>query len=467
MHKEWTRREVLKAVGALAAVPVLDGRAAALPRIGILGGGMAGVSLAWLLDGHYDVTLLEAATTIGGNVRGVDVELDGHQFVVDIGAQFFHPGPYPFYTALLASLGLYPPVAASPASAHSFPASITIAAQGTPQPRFVSPILPDRTWPLFASWNGPGVSAFAACFAAARLREQLNASWSLTLGDWLPALGLSRAQWEGILLPWAASLFSGSIEQARTLSARAAMIFAAKALPANPLEPLLYYVLKPGMGEVLSRLVDQCATLQLRTATAAQGVSRNPDGTYSIQCSDSSVVTVDQIVFAASGPATLPLLQMLPGTGSQTAALQAIEFHDATLALHTDPIYAPSHPLLWSFLNSRVDGAFCEASMWMAPVIANVPLATTAKLWKSWTTHRTAAPANVLHTASFKHMLPTPTTIAAQNVLRLLQGRDGIWFAGGYTFPYDAQETALLSALSVAIGLGASTARLQALQRAQ
>jgi uncharacterized protein len=467
MQTTWTRREMLRTVAAVAGAPVLAARASALPRIGIIGAGMAGVSLAWMLDGQYDVTLLEAAPTIGGNVRGVEVDLDGHQFVVDIGAQFFHPGPYPVYTALLASLGLFPPVPGSNQTSHAFPASITVAAQGTALPRFVSPLIPDRTWPLIAPWNSAGTSAFATCFAAAKLREQFGASWSLTLGEWLPTLGLSQAQWEGILLPWAASLFSGSIEQARGLSARAAMIFAAKALPANPLDPLLYYVLTPGMGEVLTRLVDQSSTLQLRTNAAVQQLSTDLSGAYHLHCADGSVVTVDEIVFASSGPATQQLLSTLPGTSVQVTALQNIEFHDARLVLHTDPIYAPSHPLFWSFLNCRVDGAHCEASMWLAPVIAGVPVATSAKLWKSWTTHRTQQPAQVLHEASFKHMLPTPATITAQSVLRLAQGHDRLWFAGGYMLPYDSQETALLSALSVALGLGVSSSRARALARAQ
>jgi hypothetical protein len=46
-----------------------------------------------------------------------------------------------------------------------------------------------------------------------------------------------------------------------------------------------------------------------------------------------------------------------------------------------------------------------------------------------------------------------------------MQGQDGIWFTGGYTFPYDAQETALLSALSVALGLGSASTRVQTLAR--
>ena len=105
--------------------------------------------------------------------------------------------------------------------------------------------------------------------------------------------------------------------------------------------------------------------------------------------------------------------------------------------------------------------------MWLAPVIATAPPATAVKLWKSWTTHRAQQPAQVLHDATFKHMLPTPASIAAQSQLRSMQGQDGIWFAGGYTLPYDAQETALLSALGVALGLGSASARVQTLGRAK
>ena len=79
----------MRALAASAALPVRGLGAAARRRtVGIVGGGMAGVSLAWLLDGAYDVILLEARDSIGGNVRSVDVELDGHQFVIDMGAQY-------------------------------------------------------------------------------------------------------------------------------------------------------------------------------------------------------------------------------------------------------------------------------------------------------------------------------------------------------------------------------------------
>ena len=85
----------------------------------------------------------------------------------------------------------------------------------------------------------------------------------------------------------------------------------------------------------------------------------------------------------------------------------------------------------------------------IAPPSGGVPNAAST-LWKSWTTHRRRQPTQVLHVADFMHMLPTPATLRAQTDLRRLQGRGGLWFAGGYLFPYDAQETALLSATEVA-----------------
>jgi predicted NAD/FAD-binding protein len=425
-------------------------------RVGIVGAGMAGVSLAWLLDGQREVVLFEAQQSVGGNVQSINVNLDGQTFVVDIGAQYFHPGPYPTYVKLLTRLGLLN-------DSHSFPATITQAAPGPRTPMFVSPLLPGRVWPFLAGWNQAGLEAFSKAFLEAKKLETDNVSWELTLEAWLASLGLTQQQWEGILLPWAASLYSGKIDQARGLSARAAMVFVAKAMPDNPLAPLLYYVLKSGMGEVLRRMINQSPAVQVLTGAPVSGVGSDPQGGFAVQYAGGQQVHVDDLVFASSGPATLSLLAQIPGTAAQRTALQGIEFHDARLALHTDPVYAHAEQKYWSLLNCRVEGGSCEASMWMADVLATPSPATAAKVWKSWVTHRAQQPAEILHQSQFRHMLPTVSSMRAQNALRALQGRDGIWFAGGYTLPFDSQETALLSALGIAKGLLVNSARAAAL----
>ena len=44
------------------------------------------------------------------------------------------------------------------------------------------------------------------------------------------------------------------------------------------------------------------------------------------------------------------------------------------------PAYVPGNPFLWSFLNCRAAGPYCEASMWLAPVLAGVPAAIYERL---------------------------------------------------------------------------------------
>jgi uncharacterized protein len=428
-------------VGA-AGIPVLRAAAPPLRRTGVVGAGMAGVALACLLDGQREVLLLEAQPEIGGNVQSIGVDLDGQSFVVDMGAQYFNPGPYPTYVKLLSLLGL-------PSEEHSFATSITLYNPAEPTPRFLSPVVPRRSWPLLAPWDRAGIEAFATAFVSAKQREEENADWDLTMEAWLQTLNLAEQQWAGMIVPWAASLYSGSIEEAMGYSARAAMIFAAEALPANPVQPVLYYVLNSGMVEVLDRMIAQTATVRVVTGAAVSGVERGQGG-FALRCADGRTFEVDDLVFASSGPPTLSLLATIPGTGAQQAALQGIEFRGARLALHTDPIYAPADPLLWSFLNSQIEGNYCEASMWLANVLTVPRPQTAAKLWKSWITHRTHQPTQVIHEAQFQHMLPTPATLHAQSALDALQGEGGIWFAGGYTRPYDSQETALLSAMEIA-----------------
>ena len=451
----WSRRDALRSLAGIAGLPMLSSGDTPLRRVGIVGAGMAGLSLAWLLDGQRDVVVLEARNSIGGNIQSVPVQLDGQDFVVDMGAQYFNPGPYPTYVKLLNTLGLM-------GDAHSFTASITQFAPGEDNPRFVSPVLPGRVWPLLPQWNRAGIEAFAVAFTAAKKREEANASWALSLESWLSSLPLTQAQWEGMILPWAASLYAENIDEARGLSARAAMIFAAKALD-SPLAPVLYYVLKGGMIEVLQSMLVQCTTVQVLTGSPVTQVFRDIQGGFVIHYGAGQTLHVDDLVFAASGPPTQSLLAGLSGTAALQAALQGIEFRPNTLALHTDPIYVPTDQSQWSFFNCQVHGNFAEPSMWLRDVLTTPPPATAAKLWKSWVTYRTTQPAQVLYQVQYHHMLPSTGSLFAQTILRRLQGLGGISIAGGYTRPYESQETALLSAMEVTQGLGVDSARLRGL----
>ena len=69
----WSRRQVLRTLAGAAAFPVLASAARPMRKVGIIGGGMAGVSAAWLLDRKRDVMLLESEPALGGNNRSASV----------------------------------------------------------------------------------------------------------------------------------------------------------------------------------------------------------------------------------------------------------------------------------------------------------------------------------------------------------------------------------------------------------
>lgn len=436
-----------------------DAGAPARPRVGIIGGGAAGVFTAWLLDGAYDVVLFESRDAIGGNVRTIELDVRGQAVPVDVGAQYFGPGPYPTYVALLELLGLSGP---GSVATHEAPATITIGWDGEETPRFVSPSVPGREWPLRESWNAGGVGTFAQLSLHGRRFDEADGDWQIPLEEWLAGLPLSVDQRERIALPWFAAVYSGDIEQARGYSARSALIYLSRSLQGGAFDEVTYRTLVPGMGEVLRRLVEASAMLTVHTGAAVERVER--EGERLRVVAGGRTETVDALVVAAPPREAASVLAGVPGAEAAIAALDAVEFHVAELTLHRDPIYAAPDPRHWSFFNSAARGQYSEASMQLGVMLAPAPDGQPIDLWKSWTTHRDRQPAEVLHEARFHHMLPTPASLRAQALLRAQQGAGHVWFAGSYTLPFEAQETALLSAIHVAEGLAPASANLAALK---
>src|SRR5260370_32597015 len=74
-------------------------------KIGIIGGGIGGLTAAWLLQGHHEVTLFEKQDRLGGHADTVEVEQDSEVFPIDAGFEFFYDALFPRFNRLLALVG--------------------------------------------------------------------------------------------------------------------------------------------------------------------------------------------------------------------------------------------------------------------------------------------------------------------------------------------------------------------------
>jgi predicted NAD/FAD-binding protein len=451
-----SRRELIKGGVALGAaltvggVATQDRRAQALPgqRIGVIGGGMAGLETAWLLDGTHTVTLLEKDAVIGGHAQTVTITVGGAARKVDVGAQYFAQQNYPnFWKLVNTTLGV-PVVTAN--------MSIAVWQYGSSSLEFFSPD------PFSNFVNAMSMLAFTTAAQAdwAGSDRRGTGNWNTTLQSYVNSLWIAQSSKDNFLYPFLAALNGTSTSQNKTVAARGGVAFLARPTTVINYQPYPYQNVRDGLKAVADAMLAQMTTTNVHTSTEVVGLAK-VGNEYVVTDANSQQYTFDQIVLALPPYPAKALVNQL---GAGGAAIKAIydqqEYFHATTAIHTNPDYMHPNTSKWASYNARNDGDYCEACMWYGAIqdqVAGLPI------FKSWTTHRREAPTGVLATADYWHPNITPAFINAQIGLNAIQGQNGIWFAGTHTYDVDSQESALVSACKVAQGLAPGSARLTAL----
>jgi len=447
-----SRRSFLKK-GALAAVGLgVQGErvplaTSSLPRVGIVGGGLAGVACGWLLDGVADAVLFEARPELGGHAHTIPVSAGNQDLLVDVGSQFFAPGPHPAYSKLLELIGLTTPGDPEGDDTLESEMSITVMGAGETSPRFLSPAA-NHSWPILAPWNRRALLAYFV-FALAARRLTKRGDWLLTTDAWLSSLPVRPEEREGLLLPLVSGTVGCSLDEARVLSARSALVFVGLALPANLLAPVLYRHSLLGLGGNVQFLAGISGNLTTHVGSPVKSVRSLPPGGFEIENVAGVVENVDAVIFATPPYATRLLVDGMPGLSSVSSVLGQFQYFPAEISIHRDPVYMPEKRRFWSAYNTLVDGSHSEASIWYGALRPEHPGETPLMLFKSWATARTRAPEQEIFRRAFLHPLITPDFIEAGRSLAAYQGQDGVWFAGSYTREVDSQDTALLSAMSI------------------
>jgi predicted NAD/FAD-binding protein len=424
------------------------------PGVAIIGAGTGGVAAAYFLAGTHDVDLFEARAKVGGHCDTRWIDYRGRRIAVDIGAQFFHPDTHPVYVTLLRQVGLYDP--AHPAADDTLRARASLCIFET-----------SGGTPVFSSSHALATPQVALEFATfTRLARQAVLSglrWETTVEAWVSGLSLSHSFKEAVLYPWIMALIGSPRADALRASARSILETFALAFPADLTQPATTYNSTIGLQGNLQRLLDRSPGVRLHLAAPVHALERS-GSRWCVQTPGGRHGPYASVVINAPARVGHQLLRRLPTFSALAELLDSYEYFDSRLLIHTDPAYVARARDDWASYNAGILGAQCEGSVWYGALHHALPSGRTIDVFKSWATRRRADPVHILFERRFQHPIINRAAIQAARALQAHQGRHGLYFSGQYTTGFDAQESAVYSAIQVAARLAPASHTLESLR---
>ena len=420
-------------------------------RVGIIGAGAAGLTTAWLLDNHYDVTLFEKENTLGGSICTVHVPINGKIIPVEAGAEFFSDIMFPNFNRLLALLQV--PVS-------KYPLGYTFYNTKTQEAIVLPPIHDGQI-----SWHSLTAHTI---FDLVQFKHFIDNGHTIigmkdtgiTLEEYSDELNLTHSFKNDFIYPFFAASWGCTPEEAKKYAAYDVLEWMIPHQPAG-VSTLHWNEIKGGMSIYIDALEAALThTTIYKSANITDITFANE--LYIICFNDQSVVTVDYLIIATSENQAAQLLKNIPHANQLASILNTIEFFHTTIAIHGDRRLMPAQEDDWSIANILYDGKNSALTI-CKPHMREFPL------FRSWITYNLGLPENdpvpepLYALKYFYHSKVNKAYFDMQKNIAPFQGKNNLWLAGFYTTGPDSHNSAIVSAINIAKKLAPTSERLIAL----
>ncbi|NNE79279.1 MAG: FAD-dependent oxidoreductase, partial [Silicimonas sp.] len=387
-------------------------------KIAIVGGGISGLSAAYYLSAHHDVTLFEADNRLGGHARTVLAGKNGDQ-PVDTGFIVFNYATYPYLTRLFRDLDV--PVMKS----HmSFGASIDDG-------RFeyglnnLRALIGQKRNLLRPQYYGMirDILRFGKRAEAAATDDEK------TIGDLVDELRLGSWFRKNYLMPMCGAIWSTPVEDVDQFPARSIVRFFRNHALLAGLAEHQWWTVRGGSIEYVRRLQSALVArgCDIRTSAPVTRVSRDDFGVI-VGFGAGELQTFDDLILACHSDQALAILGD-QATTAETQSLGAIRYQTNRAVLHSDACQMPKRRDCWASWSYRSQAGSIGVTYWMNKlqgIPENDPLFVTLN------PTRPIPPQKVYDEVEFAHPIFDAHALAAQTRLRALQGENRTWFAGAY-----------------------------------
>lgn len=408
-------------------------------RIAVIGTGISGLSAAWGLQHHCDVTLFEKNNYIGGHTNTVTFNAPEGPVPVDTGFIVYNEPNYPNLTALFELLGVSSRTTEMHFSVSARDRDIEYASTG------LSGLFADLrniTRPRFFAMIADILRFYAS---APKLADSSD---DLTLGQFLQAKKYGASFVQDHILPMAAAIWSCPVS----------------AILEFPVKSLARFFINHGLVELgspfewRSVLGGSASYIPAITAgfsdrillnTPVAGVRRTGEGVL-LQTRTGESHFFDHVIFACHAPQAAKLLEDMDD--QETAILSAFKTQANRAVLHTDETLMPRRRRAWASWNylSHSEGERSLAvTYWMNELQT---LATKTNCFVTLNPFENPRPDSVIAEFSYDHPVFDSAATRAQRAIWDIQGRGRVWFAGawlGYGFHEDGLQAGLAVAESI------------------
>jgi uncharacterized protein len=422
----------------------------ARPTAAVIGGGVSGLTAAYLLSRTHHVTLFESDERIGGHAHTHDVSLtDGSTAAVDSGFIVLNDRTYPLLRRLFGELGVQTRATEMSMSVTCDGCGLSYVGGRGASGIFAQRrrILDRRFWRMLRS-----VRRFQK--AALRLLED-DAASPLSYGEFLDAHRFDQHFVAHYALPVVSCVWSMGHREA--LEYPAAYLFAFLrhhgflVLGDAP----TWHTVVGGSRSYVAAITDRLDVVRSRTRVTA--VSRKPDAvvidTVDSAGGPSEHHAFDKVVVATHADDALALLT--DADEAETALLGAFGYSTNVARLHRDESVLPPRTsrASWNYRLATCDAVSdrSRVSYWMNLLQGHPsgdPLVVTLN------PDDDEAPADRIATMTYRHPTYTSASVAAQKRLSSLN-TERLAFAGAYQ-GWGFHEDGCRSGVAAARALGAS-----------
>ncbi|PTQ75857.1 NAD(P)/FAD-dependent oxidoreductase [Celeribacter persicus] len=388
-------------------------------RIAVIGGGISGLSAAWLLAPHHQVTLFEAEPRLGGHARTVMAGRNGDQ-PVDTGFIVFNHVTYPYLTGLFRDLDV--PIVKSD---MSFGVSLDNGRVEYALRSLNS---------LFGQRRNLVVSGFYSMIRDilrfnAEAERVLGYAPSASIAELLMIMGLGARFRDHYLFPFCAAIWSTPESDIGAFPARPLIRFMRNHGLMSHKGHYQWWTVEGGSISYVSRLTEALVRLNvdLRPGAPVKAVSRQ-EGSITVRPYGGQDESFDHVIFACHSDQALMMLS--DADTEERANLSAIRFQPNRAVLHADTRVMPRRRTCWSsWVSHNQTGSGVGVSYWMNK-LQNIP--EDDPLFVSLNPGQEIDERLIYDEKTFDHPLFDQAAIVAQERIAARQGHRNTWFAGAW-----------------------------------